>query len=234
MTTILVSFDIDGTMEFGEPPGPVPASVVRDLVARGYVIGVASDWPRSSQQPLWARHGIEPVVLRPGDAGGADHYDAGQPGQRLCRPRRGRETGGGVDRRRGPREQPRLVRRQGDAAVFLDQHVIAGWREIDIARRDRLLVLGLAHANIAFRLEQRDEARAEVLRLGELVAERSLDRDDPRYVAALDKRAEAEKAVEKVSANASDIGECSRCSFVIDGCHDSTSSKLRADLFRAL
>ena len=60
VTTILVSFDIDGTMEFGEPPGPVPASVVRDLVARGYVIGCASDWPRSSQQPLWARHGIEP------------------------------------------------------------------------------------------------------------------------------------------------------------------------------
>jgi phosphoglycolate phosphatase-like HAD superfamily hydrolase len=55
-----VSFDIDGTMEFGEPPGPVPAAVVRDLVARGYVIGVASDWPRSSQHPLWARHGIEP------------------------------------------------------------------------------------------------------------------------------------------------------------------------------
>jgi hypothetical protein len=63
VTTILVSFDIDGTMEFGEPPGPVPASVVRDLVARGYVIGVASDWPRSSQQPLWSRHGIEPEFV---------------------------------------------------------------------------------------------------------------------------------------------------------------------------
>jgi hypothetical protein len=57
---ILVSFDIDGTMEFGEPPGPVTAAVVRDLVTRGYVIGVASDWPRSSQHPLWMRHGIEP------------------------------------------------------------------------------------------------------------------------------------------------------------------------------
>ena len=63
MTTILVSFDIDGTMEFGEPPGPVPASVVRDLVARGYVIGSASDWPRSSQQPLWSRHGVEPQFV---------------------------------------------------------------------------------------------------------------------------------------------------------------------------
>jgi hypothetical protein len=58
--TILVSFDIDGTMEFGDPPGPVPASVARELVDRGYVVGVASDWPRSAQHPLWSSHGIEP------------------------------------------------------------------------------------------------------------------------------------------------------------------------------
>jgi len=57
---VVVSFDIDGTMEFGDPPGPVPAAVARELVARGYVVGVASDWPRSQQQPLWSRHGIEP------------------------------------------------------------------------------------------------------------------------------------------------------------------------------
>ena len=46
---ILVSFDIDGTMEFGDPPGPVPAAVARELVGRGYIVGVASDWPRSSR-----------------------------------------------------------------------------------------------------------------------------------------------------------------------------------------
>ena len=57
---VLVSFDIDGTMEFGEPPGPVPAAVARELFDRGYIVGVASDWPRSSQQPLWSRHGMEP------------------------------------------------------------------------------------------------------------------------------------------------------------------------------
>jgi phosphoglycolate phosphatase-like HAD superfamily hydrolase len=57
---ILVSFDIDGTMEFGDPPGPVPASVARELFERGYIVGVASDWPRSSQQPLWSQHGMEP------------------------------------------------------------------------------------------------------------------------------------------------------------------------------
>ena len=57
---VVVSFDIDGTMEFGEPPGPVPASVARELFDRGYIVGVASDWPRSSQGPLWNRHGLEP------------------------------------------------------------------------------------------------------------------------------------------------------------------------------
>jgi phosphoglycolate phosphatase-like HAD superfamily hydrolase len=57
---VLVSFDIDGTMEFGDPPGPVSADVARELFARGYIVGVASDWPRSSQQPLWSTHGMEP------------------------------------------------------------------------------------------------------------------------------------------------------------------------------
>src|SRR6187399_39213 len=60
---ILVSFDIDGTMEFGDPPGPVSAEVARELVGRGYIVGVASDWPRSSQQPLWSRHGVEPEFV---------------------------------------------------------------------------------------------------------------------------------------------------------------------------
>ena len=40
---VLVSFDIDGTMEFGDPPGPVTADVARELFARGYIVGVASD-----------------------------------------------------------------------------------------------------------------------------------------------------------------------------------------------
>jgi len=60
---VVVSFDIDGTMEFGEPPGPVPASVARELFDRGYIVGVASDWPRSSQRPLWNRHGLEPQFV---------------------------------------------------------------------------------------------------------------------------------------------------------------------------
>jgi len=54
-----VSFDIDGTMEFGARPGRCPPRSP-ELVGRGYIVGVASDWPRSSQQPLWSRHGVEP------------------------------------------------------------------------------------------------------------------------------------------------------------------------------
>jgi phosphoglycolate phosphatase-like HAD superfamily hydrolase len=75
---VVISFDIDGTMEFGDPPGPVPAAVARELVDRGYVVGVASDWPRSSQQPLWAKHGVEPRFV-----GGKHHLHdvkAGFPG----------------------------------------------------------------------------------------------------------------------------------------------------------
>jgi phosphoglycolate phosphatase-like HAD superfamily hydrolase len=37
--------------------------VARELVGRGYIVGVASDWPRSSQQPLWSRHGVEPEFV---------------------------------------------------------------------------------------------------------------------------------------------------------------------------
>jgi len=60
---ILVSFDIDGTMEFGDPPGPVPAAVARELVGRGYIVGVASDWPRSISNRCGSRHGVEPSFV---------------------------------------------------------------------------------------------------------------------------------------------------------------------------
>src|SRR5262249_49660496 len=60
---ILVSCDTAGRMECAAPPGRVPAEVARELVGRGYIVGVASDWPRSSQQPLWSRHGVEPEFV---------------------------------------------------------------------------------------------------------------------------------------------------------------------------
>jgi hypothetical protein len=56
---VLVSFDIDGTMEFGDPPGPISPSHVHDLLQRGFIVGCASDRAKSSQAGLWLRHNIE-------------------------------------------------------------------------------------------------------------------------------------------------------------------------------
>ena len=50
---ILISFDIDGTLEMGDPPGPIPLALVRLAKERGYVIGSASDRTLLDQQRLW-------------------------------------------------------------------------------------------------------------------------------------------------------------------------------------
>ena len=54
----LVSFDIDGTLEAGDPPGPVTMSMVRNAQAHGCIIGSASDRPLPVQQSIWDRNGI--------------------------------------------------------------------------------------------------------------------------------------------------------------------------------
>ena len=54
----LVSFDIDGTLECGEPPGVVPIELVRTAKRLGYLIGSCSDRPIGYQQALWERLGI--------------------------------------------------------------------------------------------------------------------------------------------------------------------------------
>ena len=56
---ILVSFDIDGTLEAGQPPGPVTFALVAAAKARGYVIGSASDRTLSEQRAMWQRAGLE-------------------------------------------------------------------------------------------------------------------------------------------------------------------------------
>jgi hypothetical protein len=56
---ILVSFDIDGTLEVGDPPGPIPLSVVADARARGYIVGSASDRTVGEQRAMWSAAGIE-------------------------------------------------------------------------------------------------------------------------------------------------------------------------------
>lgn len=58
MPTILISFDIDGTLEVGDPPGGVTMEMVRRAYELGYLIGSCSDRPISVQRTLWARHEI--------------------------------------------------------------------------------------------------------------------------------------------------------------------------------
>ena len=55
----VVSFDIDGTLEIGEPPGIVPVALVRAAQRLGYLIGSCSDRPISFQQAMWKRLEID-------------------------------------------------------------------------------------------------------------------------------------------------------------------------------
>lgn len=54
----LISFDIDGTLEVGDPPGVITIARVREALALGYIVGSCSDWTVSRQQRLWQEHGI--------------------------------------------------------------------------------------------------------------------------------------------------------------------------------
>lgn len=56
--TRLISFDIDGTLEVGQPPGSVTMEMVRDAQGAGCLIGSCSDRTISNQQRLWEEHGI--------------------------------------------------------------------------------------------------------------------------------------------------------------------------------
>ena len=49
----LLSFDIDGTLEIGEPPGIIPVALVRTAQRLGYLVGSCSDRPLSFQQAMW-------------------------------------------------------------------------------------------------------------------------------------------------------------------------------------
>ena len=54
----LISFDIDGTLEVGDPPGYITIERVREAFELGYIIGSCSDRPVSQQQRMWEKHGI--------------------------------------------------------------------------------------------------------------------------------------------------------------------------------
>ena len=55
---VLVSLDIDGTLEFGQPPGPVLLHHVREVQHRGSVVGSSSDRTLEEQRRLWRTAGI--------------------------------------------------------------------------------------------------------------------------------------------------------------------------------
>lgn len=54
----LISFDIDGTLETGDPPGRITIAMVREALTLGYIIGSCSDRPVSQQQRMWAAHEV--------------------------------------------------------------------------------------------------------------------------------------------------------------------------------
>jgi hypothetical protein len=54
----LVSFDIDGTLEIGEPPGIVSVDLVRTAKRLGYLVGSCSDRSIRYQEEMWERLGI--------------------------------------------------------------------------------------------------------------------------------------------------------------------------------
>ena len=59
MVTV-VSFDIDGTLEVGDPPGFITIPMVVSAKQRGWVIGTCSDRPLSHQRTIWERLAIVP------------------------------------------------------------------------------------------------------------------------------------------------------------------------------
>jgi hypothetical protein len=55
---ILISFDIDGTLEVGDPPGPVTLEMVRRAREFGCIIGIGSDRTLSVQRELMDKNNI--------------------------------------------------------------------------------------------------------------------------------------------------------------------------------
>ena len=61
----LISFDIDGTLEFGDPPGAITTDMVRRAKELGFLIGSCSDRFPSAQHALWADRNIKVDFVSP-------------------------------------------------------------------------------------------------------------------------------------------------------------------------
>jgi hypothetical protein len=62
----VLSFDIDGTLEVGDPNGPLTFAHVEAARAAGHVVGSASDRTIADQTALWEAAGVEPhfIILK--------------------------------------------------------------------------------------------------------------------------------------------------------------------------
>ncbi|MDA1096296.1 MAG: HAD family hydrolase [Chloroflexi bacterium] len=63
MVAIVLSFDIDGTLELGDPPGGVTIEMVRRAHELGFIVGSCSDRPLSSQRGIWGKIEITPAFI---------------------------------------------------------------------------------------------------------------------------------------------------------------------------
>ncbi len=55
---VLISLDIDGTLEVGDPPGILTMDMVRAARRKGHLVGSCSDRPLSTQRAIFHRHDI--------------------------------------------------------------------------------------------------------------------------------------------------------------------------------
>ncbi len=55
---VLFSLDIDGTLEIGDPAGPITLAQVHELIKRDCIVGSGSDRVLAEQRAMWERHGV--------------------------------------------------------------------------------------------------------------------------------------------------------------------------------
>lgn len=60
---LVISFDIDGTLTFGDPVGVIEPACVAWLKSRGHIVGGGSDRIAANQRDLWAAHGLAPDFM---------------------------------------------------------------------------------------------------------------------------------------------------------------------------
>ncbi len=73
------SFDIDGTLEVGAPPGPISVTLIRSIQQMGHVVGSCSDRTLAHQRETWKELGLQEdfVALKTGLPSIRDRFKAG-------------------------------------------------------------------------------------------------------------------------------------------------------------